>query len=192
MARCSPTVPPKKIKESTKKVAQMMTEAKTQHIELPEELKFTEAAVVRGLKRQSIFEWSLDELIEYKITKNNPVRIFNVDDLYMLGRASVSIKNIAAMAGYAPDELFKNKPLYAAWERGRAEAGTQLRSIILEQALTGNLTAALYLDKILGGDDQKTSIEMTVQTRPLQDIPTENLLTILYNHDDQEFKSDEK
>ena len=44
------------------------------------------------------------------------------------------------------------------------------------QALSGDLDAMKYLDKLIGGDIEQSNINLTVTAQPLKEISTEQLL----------------
>jgi hypothetical protein len=66
----------------------------------------------------------------------------------------------------------------AAHREGRSECGSRIRAAIVEHAMNGSLDAQKYLDRIMGGDVDTQNVNLNVSQRPLENVPTENLIEI--------------
>lgn len=131
------------------------------------------------IKKDNIFHWSVDELIEYKSTGVRPALVLDDNYLFQLGRCGVSLENIAHLFCLDMTTIANHPTWTVSHREGRAQAGARVRALILEQALEGNLTAMLYIDKQIGGDTNNTpQVQINVSTQPLKGADTDNLLEI--------------
>lgn len=62
-----------------------------------------------------------------------------------------TMPQIAAMVGKSEDTLRRNPEIVAALEAGRAETLTKVAGKLVQQALSGNITAAIFYLKTQGG-----------------------------------------
>lgn len=139
------------------------------------------------IKGPSIWDFSIDELIEYKMTGQKPKRILDVDVIKSLAKIGVSIKNICGLFNVSQETFCNNPSFLNAHREGRAEIGSKNRAAIVEEAEKGSLQAMIYLDRYLGGDTEVQTVNMTVTARPLEEVPTENLIDVVLkdeNHKD--------
>jgi hypothetical protein len=103
-------------------------------------------------------------------------------DLAVLGLSQQSICRLYKMGDHTIED---NPELLYEYNRGRAKVGTKVRSAIMDNALEkDNLTAQIYLDKIYNKEDNVQQIDVTVTAKPLENISTEQLLSI--NLDDND------
>lgn len=145
------------------------------------------AKTMGAIKRHPL-HMSLDELIQYKTTGVQPKIIISEDILFRLGEIGASLKNTAQVLNVTEETISSNAPLLSAWQKGRANVGTKVRALIVEDALNGNLQAKIYLDKMLGGDTITDNLNVTVTAQPLKEVSTEQLLefTLIRKNDDAE------
>lgn len=102
-----------------------------------------------------------------------------------LARSGVSLKNICGLFQKSFNHISDNPLLLDAFNRGRATVSSRIRSRLVDAALEENsIQAAIYLDKIMGGDVTTENVNLTVSQRPLEDVPTDQLLEISLKHDD--------
>lgn len=77
--------------------------------------------------------------------------------------------------------------LLEAFNKGRANIAKQLRSGLINDALVdNNIGVKLYLDKIYSKEDDTKKVELSVSSRPLENVPTEQLLEIDYEDSDEQ------
>ena len=129
------------------------------------------------------WNWSLDELIEYRSLGVSPKRIINVDILYMLGKAGVTLSSAAALFEMADTHIIGDPDLHAAFNKGKAELGSRVRAVLVTEALeNGNIQAQIHLDKQLNGENKQQSINFNISTtEKLESISTEKLLEVAFN-----------
>lgn len=109
-------------------------------------------------KGPSPWDMSIDELINYRRSGAIPKRIFDVDALYALGKAGVSLEVVASLMQTNIDHLISDPANLRAWQQGRAELSLRARTAIVEHAVSGSLDAAKYLDRALGGDKETINV----------------------------------
>lgn len=144
----------------------------------------------KGKKRTGKLDWTLDELIEYKMNGSPPQRIPDADLLYKLGAIGVSLKNAASLFEISEDKFCSNPDWLTNWQRGRAECGSRIRASIVEDAIEkDNLMAKIYIDKIMGGDkDDSPLVQVNIQNNDLQKISTDDLIEVAFNDEDDQDK----
>jgi hypothetical protein len=77
--------------------------------------------------------------------------------------------------------------LLAAFNKGRAQVGQRIRSELVKDALENNIVPVkLYLDKIYSKEDDTKKVELSVSERPLENVPTEQLLEIDFEDSDEQ------
>ncbi len=133
-----------------------------------------------AMKRDNIFHWSIDELIEYKATGVRPKMVIDETYIYKLATLGISIQNICGLFGVAEANFHRNPAFVSAHQEGRSKLATANRAAIAEHAANGSLDAQKYLDKLIGGDIELTTVNMNVTARPLEQVPTENLLEVVF------------
>jgi len=136
-----------------------------------------------ALKRDNIFHWSIDELIEYKSTGVRPKMIIDESYIYKLAQIGVSIDNICGLFGISKETFLNNAAFLTAHRQGRSQLASRNRAAIVEHAANGSLDAQKYLDKLIGGDVETQSVNLSVGQRPLENIPTENLLNVVFKEE---------
>jgi hypothetical protein len=146
---------------------------------------FMPPEVTGAMKRDNIFHWSIDELIEYRSTGVRPKMIIDETYIYKLARLGVSIKNICGLFGISEETFCNNQTFLSAHRSGRSHLATANRAAIVEHAANGSLDAQKYLDRYLGGDVVQESVNLTVSPRPLESVPTEQLIEIVYDEKDK-------
>jgi hypothetical protein len=98
-----------------------------------------------------------------------------------LAASGISLKNICGILGKNFSYFSDNPDMKEAFDRGRATVGSRVRARLLDAALEENsMQAAIYLDKIYGGDTVASEVNVNVSTVNLDEIPTETLLDVLY------------
>ena len=128
---------------------------------------------------------SVDELIEYRKTGVKPKIIIDPAMIEEMARVGSSAQTICGVLGINRDTFDKNDAFQAAFKAGRANLAHRLRGAIVDDAFENNsLQAKIYLDKILGGDSETVNINATVTPKPLENVPTDNLLEVMYRAED--------
>jgi hypothetical protein len=134
-----------------------------------------------GRYKSGVLDWSVDELIAYKQTGATPKRIPDVDILYKLGKAGVSIMNSCDIFGISADKFSSNPDWSDAHAAGRAQLGSKIRTSLVEDALErDNTTVKIYLDKILGGDREQPQVVVNIKNNELQEYSTEDLINLAF------------
>jgi hypothetical protein len=135
-------------------------------------------------KGKDIFDWDIDEIIEYKQHGITPPRMLSSEAIFRLAKAGLSMNSIAGLFSSSP-QLFTNNPeLREAFDKGRAEISFKVRQALINDALEGESVAAkIYLDKILSGETQKQEISISMN-RPLSELSDVELLEIDFDGKD--------
>lgn len=134
------------------------------------------------------FSMSLDELINMRKTTTRPPRIIHPEDVYNMAKCGVSLSNIAGILQIEQETFKKRKEWMVAFNEGRADCGYRIRAMILQHAEAGNLDAMKYIDRYTSGESTTQHVSLSLDERPLTDVPTEQLIDIAYNlpEDDSE------
>lgn len=99
-----------------------------------------------------------------------------------LASYGVPARNICALFGKEFMAINNDPELWAAFNKGRAGIGAKVRASIVDQALEKeSLTAMIHLDKVFNNDQQAQQVELSVKNDILNDVPTEDLINIMYN-----------
>jgi hypothetical protein len=138
-----------------------------------------------GNYKRGVLDWSVDELIAYKQQGHMPKRIPDVEMLFKCGSLGISKANTCQLFNIGLAKFQENPEWNEAWEKGRGEVGTRIRASLVKDALDNdNLTAKIYLDKQLSGEQVDTSkVTINVNTQ-LEGISTEDLLNITFTEND--------
>ncbi len=101
--------------------------------------------------------------------------------LETMGASGISMKNACSLLHKKFNWLTENPIMLAAFERGRANLGSRMRSKLVEQALeNNNIQSAIYLDKILTGDTVASEVNLTVNTSQLSTVSDDDLLAVAF------------
>jgi hypothetical protein len=139
------------------------------------------------MKGSSPWDFSIDELIEYKKTGVKPKRILDVDTMYALAKCGVSLANVAGLFDTSIETISQTPTLLTAHQNGRAECGSKIRAMIFQHAENGSLDAAKYLDKLMSGEGSlDPQVNVNINTRPLEQVPTSNLIDLILTERDPE------
>lgn len=115
----------------------------------------------------------LSELGNFELTE---------DTIENLARSGVGVKNICGLFGKTHTFLDDNPLFREAFNRGRSNVATRVRAKLLDAALEeDNMTAAMYLDKIYGGEQVVSEVNLTVTNTPLAEISTNELLDVTFD-----------
>ena len=99
-----------------------------------------------------------------------------------LAKSGISVKNICSLFNKSFDYLSTNLELQEAFDRGRAHASSRLRSTLLDAALEDrNIQSAIYLDKIMSGDNAVSEVNVNVTASQLSTVSDEDLLKVAFN-----------
>lgn len=138
-----------------------------------------------GSMKKHPLHMSLDELIEYRKTGVKPAMIVDVETIEEMARTGSSIQTICGIFKISKETFYNNPAFLTAFHSGRANLAHRLRGAIVEDAFENNmLQAKIYLDRMLGGDNETVNINATVEAKPLEAVPTDNLLEIMYRAED--------
>jgi hypothetical protein len=135
--------------------------------------------------KRGVLDWTVDELILYKQDGNKPKRIPDQEILTKCGMMGISRINTCQLFNIDPRKFDENPEWREAWEKGRGEVGTRIRASLVNDAIQNdNLTAKIYLDKQLSGEQTETAkVVVNVNTK-LEGVSTEELLNITFNEID--------
>jgi hypothetical protein len=104
-----------------------------------------------------------------------------------LAASGISLKNICGIIGKNFSYFSDNPTMKEAFDRGRATVGSRVRARLLDAALEENsMQAAMYLDKIYGGDTVASEVNVNVTSTPLENVSTEDLLNVAFTVKDDE------
>lgn len=138
-----------------------------------------------GAMKKNPLHMSLDELIEYRKTGVKPKLIIDPDTIEEMARTGSSIQTICGILKVSKNAFYSNGAFMTAFNSGRANLAHRLRGAIVEDAFDKDLLQAkLYLDKMLGGDSETVNINATVEAKPLEHVPTDSLLEVMYREQD--------
>lgn len=100
--------------------------------------------------------------------------------VYDLAASGIHKQKICALFGCAAHYIDEDENLLAVYNQGRASIGTTIRASILDDALHKDiLQAKIHLDKIYNKEDSSVQqVDVTVTQNPLENISTEELLSI--------------
>lgn len=103
------------------------------------------------------------------------------EHVHDLAASGLSMKAIAHLMHKDHAFISKDPILQNAYNQGRALIGAKVRASIVSDALEkDNLTAKLHLDKVLNNEAQVQQVEISVKNDTLNDVPTEQLIDIMY------------
>jgi hypothetical protein len=109
------------------------------------------------------------------------------EQVELLGSSGVSVHNLCKIFKKSFGFLNENPNLLAAYEKGRATLGSKVRTTLVDSALeNNNITAAIYLDRILSGDQVASEVNVNVTSSPLENVSTEDLLNVAFTVKDDE------
>lgn len=104
-----------------------------------------------------------------------------------LAKQGLSSTTICHLYNARSSHINDNPDLREAFDKGRSEIASRIRSSLISDALEkDNLQAKLYLDKIYGGDTEVKKLEVSVANRPLKDVSTGALLEIEFTVPDED------
>jgi len=116
--------------------------------------------------------------------KNHRSLLLEASAVFDMAKAGLSHVSICRLYKMAEDTITQDPTLLYEFNRGRAQVGTKVRTAIIDNALDkDNLTAQIYLDKIYNKEDNVQQIDVTVTSKPLETINTEDLLNITFTDD---------
>lgn len=145
------------------------------------QIEYIEAKIVKGeLKPTASIISLLDSLHENTVKhglKATP------EEVEHLAKSGVSVKNICSLYQKGFEYLTENPELKSAFDRGRAHVASRIRAKLIDAALEeDSMQAAIYLDKLMGGDTEQTTVNLNVSQRPLDSANTEQLLDAIDIH----------
>jgi hypothetical protein len=101
-----------------------------------------------------------------------------------MAREGLSQWTIASIFECQYTTIDNNPELMTAFNKGRADFAQRTRAKVIESAFENNVVPAqIYLDKIFSKEEDIKKVEVSVSTRPLENIPTEQLLEIDIDED---------
>ena len=91
----------------------------------------------------------------------------------------LSKQTIAGLFEVSITSIDNDPALLAAFNLGRASTAALNRQAIITEALEKeNLTAMIYLDKLMGGDVEVKNVSLSISNGPLKDVSDDKLLEI--------------
>lgn len=103
------------------------------------------------------------------------------DNIEFLASKGVSANVICGLFQKSKTYIYDNPEMLEAFNRGRSNVASRIRAKIVDEALENNsMQAAIYLDKVMGGDTTTENVNVTVSQQPLKDISTEDLLSVTF------------
>jgi len=107
----------------------------------------------------------------------------NEEMVEILGRSGVTVKNACSLLHKSFQYFDDNPTMKQAFERGRANLGSRVRSKLIEAALeNNNIQSAIHLDKIYSADAVATEVNLNV-TSQLSTVSDEDLLAVAFKVD---------
>jgi hypothetical protein len=104
--------------------------------------------------------------------------------VYDMAVAGLSERTICRLYRMDNNTILDNPELLYEYNRGRAQIGSQVRTSIVDDALNKDLPyAKIHLDKIYNKEDSVQQIDVNVTQKPLENISTEQLLSIEVDDD---------
>lgn len=135
----------------------------------------TEFETVENIPQRNNLAVILNEL---NISKGSIT--INEELVETLGRSGVTVKNACSLLHKSFQFFDENPTMKAAFERGRADLGSRVRSKLIEAALdNNNIQSAIHLDKIYSGETVATEVNLNV-TSQLSTISDEDLLKVAF------------
>lgn len=102
-----------------------------------------------------------------------------------LGRSGVTVKNACSLLHKSFQYFDENPTMLEAFNRGRANLGSRVRSKLIEAALeNGNIQSAIHLDKIYSGESV-SEVNVTVNTPQLSAVSDADLLRVAFTVDSE-------
>ena len=120
---------------------------------------------------RAIYTTPIDEIVGVKLPEI-PLQYAAVHSLASTG---VSHPAICALLGLNTQD----QQVIDVFTQGRATLAVRNRMALLHQAQTGNLNAAIYLDKMISGDVEQHHITVDETPRQLKEVDTNKLLELL-------------
>ena len=109
-----------------------------------------------------------------------------------LAASGISVKNICGLFNKSFQYLTDNPTLQEAFERGRAQASSRLRSTLLDAALNDrNIQSAIYLDKIMSGDNVVSEVNINVAQSQLSTVSDDDLMKVAFTVEDETIVDEE-
>lgn len=104
--------------------------------------------------------------------------------VYDMAVAGLSERTICRLYRMDNKTIVDNPELLYEYNRGRAHIGSQVRTALVDDALNKDLPyAKIHLDKIYNKEDNVQQIDVTVAQKPLENISTEQLLSLDFDDD---------
>lgn len=136
------------------------------------------------MKRDSIFDWSIDEVIAYRQTGVRPRIIIDPNKIHTLARNGASLKVIADLFETTEHTIIDNPAFYSAYTTGRSDLATRNRMNLVKNA-EDNMAVAIYLDKLIGGDIEKSQVTLIPGApQEVKQADTSDLLKKLSDNDE--------
>lgn len=106
-----------------------------------------------------------------------------VETVELLGSSGVTVKNACSLLHKSFQFFDDNPTMQEAFNRGRANLGSRVRSKLIEAALEGgNIQSAIHLDKIYSADTVATEVNLNVSTL-LSTVSDEELMKVAFTVD---------
>lgn len=113
--------------------------------------------------------------------KTKPQLECTAENIEFLASKGVSANNICGLFQKSKTYIYENPEMLDAFNRGRSNVASRVRAKIVDAALEENsMQAAIYLDKVMGGDTTTENVNLTITQQPLKDISTEDLLNVTF------------
>ena len=127
------------------------------------------------------------ELINQASLEEKILTAVSPERVQELASYGLQAKTIAHMLRQDYAFISRDPLLQQAFDAGKANIGSRIRAKLVDQALDkDNLTAMIHLDKALNSETQVQQIELSVKNDILKDVPTEDLIDIMYNKGETE------
>ena len=105
----------------------------------------------------------------------------------ILGRSGVTVKNACSLLHKSFQYFDENPTMLEAFNRGRAQLGSRVRSKLIEAALeNNNIQSAIHLDKIYSGDAPASEVNVNVTASQLSTVSDEDLMRVAFTVDSVE------
>ena len=145
-------------------------------------------SIVSGLSAAELNQNNIATILD-ALTVGKSIIHIDEDLVETLGRSGVTVKNACALLHKSFQYFDENPTMQEAFNRGRANLGSRVRSKLIEAAFDGNIQSAIHLDKIYSGETV-TEVNITVGQSQLSTVSDEELMKVAFTVDDADIVED--
>ena len=146
--------------------------------------KVVETAITNGLPTETQSNNIIAIIDALTVSKGLGITVETVE---LLGASGVTVKNACALLHKSFQYFDENPTMLEAFNRGRAQLGSRVRSKLIEAALeNNNIQSAIHLDKIYSGDAPASEVNVNVTASQLSTVSDEDLMRVAFTVDSVE------